>query len=74
MHADRLRPGEKDVRYDLGGRTPATAGTRTVCRHHHDTLPDDDRWPPLVRVCVTVGCSVLAWATLLVPAWYLLSY
>jgi hypothetical protein len=74
MHAHSLRPRETDARYDLGGPVPPPVGVRDTgdrCYAHHRK---DDRWPPLVRVCVTVGCGVLAWATLLAPAWYMLSY
>jgi hypothetical protein len=76
MHAQSLSPGQKEAPYDGSGHAPLQAGTRDVRDRSCDTHPpfQDDRWPPLVRVCVTVGCGVLAWATLLAPAWYLLSY
>jgi hypothetical protein len=76
MPAYSLSPGEKEAPYDVSGHAPAQAGVRDVrdpCCQPHPPL-QDDRWPPLVRVCVTVGCGALAWATLLAPAWYLLSY
>ena len=76
MHAYSLSPGEKEASYDVSGHAPAQAGARDVRDLSCDTHPhlQDDRWPPIVRVCVTIGCGVLAWATLLAPAWYLLSY
>lgn len=33
-----------------------------------------DRWPPLGRIVVSFGCGALAWAAILLPAWYALSH
>lgn len=76
MHAQSLSPGQKEAPYEVSGQAPTRASARDMRDRSCDTHPplQDDRWPPLVRVCVTVGCGVLAWATLLAPAWYLLSY